>query len=179
MLRCFFVSVALKSRKMAARKLTSITPTRPIPTTIITITPTTAVIRPLRHFKTAATIRRTIDNKTYNKVTIGTQTWMAQNLNYNATGSVCYNNSADSCAKYGRLYNWTDALTACPSGWYLPSDAEWTVLTGFVGGATAAARRTCFRFVVCRTDYNVSSKQRFSGGLCSLELVMTNRVSRD
>jgi len=65
-------------------------------------------------------------------VTIGTQTWMAENLNRETTNSKCYDNSPDSCAKYGRLFTWEDALTACPVGWHLPSDEEWTQLTDFV-----------------------------------------------
>ena len=66
-------------------------------------------------------------------VKIGNQTWMAENLGKATTNSKCYENSADSCAKYGRLYTWTDAKKACPSGWHLPTIAEWTQLTGFVG----------------------------------------------
>jgi uncharacterized protein (TIGR02145 family) len=58
---------------------------------------------------------------------------MTENLNYNASGSKCYINSDANCTKYGRLYDWETALTACPSGWHLPSDAEWTTLTSFVG----------------------------------------------
>jgi uncharacterized protein (TIGR02145 family)/uncharacterized repeat protein (TIGR02543 family) len=90
----------------------------------------------------------------YKTVMIGTQTWMAENLDYNVEGSVCYNNSADSCTKYGRLYNWTTAMDVaanyayttwggsdvnhrgiCPVGWHLPSSAEWTTLTSFVGSS--------------------------------------------
>jgi uncharacterized protein (TIGR02145 family)/uncharacterized repeat protein (TIGR02543 family) len=81
-----------------------------------------------------------VDNRdggtTYRTVTINGVTWMAENLNYDVpevTSDVCYNNSADSCAKYGRLYNWETARTACPVGWHLPSDEEWTALTDFVG----------------------------------------------
>jgi uncharacterized protein (TIGR02145 family) len=80
------------------------------------------------------------EGKTYRTVVIGTQTWMAENLNYNASGSRCYgdNTGGDSqnrCGTYGRLYNWTTALTVCPSGWHLPTDAEWTELTNYIGSS--------------------------------------------
>jgi uncharacterized protein (TIGR02145 family) len=58
---------------------------------------------------------------------------MAENLNYDAEGSKCYKNESENCDKYGRLYKWTTARTVCPSGWHLPSDAEWTRLTDNVG----------------------------------------------
>ena len=81
------------------------------------------------------------DNKVYRKVKIGGQTWMAENLNYAANGSVCYENNADNCAKYGRLYNWATAKQACPTGWHLPSDDEWTTLTDNVGGSETAGTK--------------------------------------
>jgi len=81
------------------------------------------------------TLIDTRDNdKAYKTVVIGAQTWMAENLNYNVTGSRCYDNNIANCATYGRLYDWATALTVCPSGWHLPSDAEWTTLADFVGG---------------------------------------------
>jgi uncharacterized protein (TIGR02145 family) len=73
--------------------------------------------------------------QTYKTVKIGNQTWMAENLNYAvASTSACYDNLATNCNKYGRLYTWAAAQTACPSGWHLPSQAEWNVLSDYVGG---------------------------------------------
>jgi len=75
------------------------------------------------------------DGQEYKIVKIGSQTWMSENLNYNADGSKCYDNKTANCNKYGRLYNWTTANKACPEGWHLPSNDEWTTLTNFVGSS--------------------------------------------
>ena len=61
-------------------------------------------------------------------VKIGEQVWMAENLNIETEGSVCYQNNPENCGKYGRLYNWQAATKACPIGWHLPSNAEWSKL---------------------------------------------------
>jgi len=71
----------------------------------------------------------------YKTVAFGTQTWMAKNLNYAAEGSKCYGGDNANCAIYGRLYDWNTARLACPSGWHLPSHAEWSTLTDFVGSS--------------------------------------------
>jgi uncharacterized protein (TIGR02145 family) len=103
-----------------------------------------------------------IDGNTYKTVQIGTQVWMAENLKtakYNdgitipnvtyftqwtnlTTGAwVYYNNDVANNAKYGKLYNWCAVSKTtngnkniCPTGWHVPTDAEWTVLTGYLGG---------------------------------------------
>ncbi len=103
-----------------------------------------------------------IEGNIYKTVTIGTQTWMAENLRttkYNDStdiqnvtidlwkfmgqGSYCNYNSAtspDTIATYGRLYNWYAVNTGklAPVGWHVPTDAEWTTLTTYLGGESVA-----------------------------------------
>jgi len=93
------------------------------------------------------------DGQVYRMVTIGTQAWMAENLNFAADGSVCYDNDSNNCNTYGRLYDWATVMDLssncnfgecagqvqyrhqgiCPLGWYVPSDDEWQTLIDFVG----------------------------------------------
>jgi uncharacterized protein (TIGR02145 family) len=74
------------------------------------------------------------DGQKYRTVVIGGKKWTAQNLNYKTDSSWCYENSTDSCNKYGRLYAWNAAIKACPAGYHLPSRKEWNSLGQAVGG---------------------------------------------
>jgi uncharacterized protein (TIGR02145 family)/uncharacterized repeat protein (TIGR02543 family) len=82
------------------------------------------------------------DNKSYKAVTIGNQTWMAENLNYEPSSgnSWCYEKDDSYCSQYGRLYNWSTAMEVCPVGWHLPSRGEWNTLVDYVGGSLTAGK---------------------------------------
>jgi len=102
------------------------------------------------------------EGNVYKTIVIGTQEWMAENLNTSiyrngdtiATGLddltwsittsgawAYYSNEASNACPYGKLYNWytcMDSRGLCPVGWHVPSDGEWTVLTDFLGGEAVA-----------------------------------------
>ncbi|MCB9034580.1 MAG: PKD domain-containing protein [Chitinophagales bacterium] len=102
-----------------------------------------------------------IDGNIYKTIQIGTQTWMAENLkttHYNdgtiipnitdntawnnlTTGGWCYyNNDVSNNTIYGKLYNWYSVNTGklAPTGWHVPTDAEWTTLINYLGGESIA-----------------------------------------
>ena len=109
------------------------------------------------------------DGRTYKTVTIGKQTWMAENLNFESDNSLCMSDITDYCNKYGRLYTWAAAMDSaaiwgeygkgcgygkkcypstpfgqhvrgvCPEGWHLPTNSEWSSLMFTVGNNYEAA----------------------------------------
>ncbi|MCE5320603.1 MAG: hypothetical protein LLF93_05830 [Bacteroidales bacterium] len=108
-----------------------------------------------------------IDGNKYKTILIGTQTWMAENLKttkyrdgnliettnpvwLNIQGNVepkyqwAYDGNESNIATYGRLYTWytaTDSRNVCPIGWHVPTDAEWTILTTYLGGENIAGSK--------------------------------------
>ncbi len=100
------------------------------------------------------------DGNTYNTIVVGTKCWMAENLNIGTmvNGSsdqtnnttiekYCYNDNTANCDTLGGLYHWDEMMQyvttegtqgICPTGWHLPTDAEWTTLTDYLGGEGTA-----------------------------------------
>jgi uncharacterized protein (TIGR02145 family) len=81
------------------------------------------------------------DGQTYRTITIGSQTWMAENLNYENEDSFCFEYEEENCERYGRLYPWESAQLACPDGWHMPSPEEFNTLIDLVGGKAVAGAR--------------------------------------
>ncbi len=105
-----------------------------------------------------------INGNHYNVVKIGSQIWMKENLratkfndstdipyvsdntewsSLSTPGYCLYSNASTYYYPYGFLYNWYAVNTSklCPTGWHVPSDAEWTVLTDYIGGDSLAGIR--------------------------------------
>jgi len=119
--------------------------------TIVTDAPTTS-----KTMNFDFVVCKDANDNNYTIVKIGTQTWMAENLNATkyrngvdvpnvinnmiwdtlTTVAWCnYNNDTINGIKYGNLYNWFtigDTRNIAPIGWHVPSDAEWTVLENYL-----------------------------------------------
>jgi uncharacterized protein (TIGR02145 family) len=107
-------------------------------------TPAPVISLPIKQGYSSFTDPR--DGKVYKTVKIGNQIWMAENLNYDAPSSKCYNNDPANAEKYGRLYDWNTAMKFCPPGWHLPTDAEWDILMNAVGGKRTAGKHLKAKF---------------------------------
>lgn len=73
------------------------------------------------------------DESTYYTTTFNGKTWMKNNLYYSGSGA-SYDNSEAMDAIFGRYYTWNEAVSACPDGWHLPSDAEFMEVANALAG---------------------------------------------
>ena len=129
-----------------------------------------------------------IEGNVYHTVTIGTQTWMVENLRTRkfrdgssidsiadriawkstSTAAWCnYNNDAVSATLYGKLYNYyavTDSRGIAPVGWHVPTDSEWSQLVDFLGGELEAGGKLKQRGTNywLSPNYNASNQTGFS-----------------
>ena len=117
-------------------------------------------------------------------VTIGTQVWTSQNLDVATyrngdvipqvqdkeawakltTGAWCYyNNDSSNGTKYGKLYNWfavNDPRGLAPNGYHIPTDAEWTKLSDYLGGEAGTKMKSTSGW---ESDGNGNNSSGFSG----------------
>jgi uncharacterized protein (TIGR02145 family) len=69
------------------------------------------------------------DGNVYRTITIAGVTWMAENLKFKAKeGAFYFDNDINNNQGYGVLYEWKTAISACPTGWHLPSGIEFQAL---------------------------------------------------
>ncbi len=134
------------------------------------------------------------NGKTYSTVQIGTQCWMAENLNIGTMiagtsdqtdnailEKYCYGNITGNCDTYGGLYQWNEAMQyiiiegtqgVCPVGWHIPTDWEWKELEKALGMTSAATNLTGWR----GTDEGTKLKQ---GGSSGFEALLAGYRSTD
>jgi len=122
------------------------------------------------------------DNQQYPTVKLGTQCWMAANLNYGTVISsslmqrdncvaekYCFNNNSANCTSYGGLYQWDEMMQYenvaaeqgfCPPGWHVPTNNEWITLfnfyisNGFAGAALKYTGYSGFNAFLSGTRFN-------------------------
>ncbi len=120
-------------------------------------------------------------------VTIGTQVWQSKNLDVVTyrngdtipqvtdrfafgqltTGAWCwYENNSANGSTYGRLYNWyavNDSRGLAPAGYHIPTDAEWTILTNYLGGASIAGGKMKSTTLWANPNTGATNSSGFTG----------------
>lgn len=135
-----------------------------------TSSPKKTTVDPASVVKGSLTDKR--DGHVYATVTIGEQTWMAENLNYETeSGSSCYDSNDKDCEKYGRIYQygaildttsngyslrWTNdpyVQGICPDGWRIPTYNDWNTLATSIGKGYIEEKLYSTNFLVRKDEY--------------------------
>jgi len=114
------------------------------------------------------------DGKAYRAVRIGNLIWLAENLNYEAKGSLCYNENTYNCTKYGRLYPAVSAERICPVGWRLPTRQDWNALVQVAGDSSVAEKKlkATAGWIKSSNGTNELGFSALPGGYCYDDTVM-------
>jgi uncharacterized protein (TIGR02145 family) len=141
----------------------------------------------------------TMNAFTYKTVTIGTQTWTAENMRHTIAGGgtfsnniltdtdvLSYDNDVNNDANgYGKLYNWEAAMNGsvtegaqgiCATGWHIPSDNDWKILEGELGMSTAEQDREGLRGTDQGTKLKVGGSSGFEGILAGFKNLSSSHI---
>jgi len=121
----------------------------------------------------AAGNNKCTDAASCKKKQIGNRVWMAENLNINVAGSVCYEKKDANCDKYGRLYTWAAAMGIdakyneqswggndarhkgiCPNGWHIPSNDDWEELENYVESSNGCSSGCAAKYLKAKSGWN-------------------------
>jgi uncharacterized protein (TIGR02145 family) len=157
-------------------------------------------------FSCGGNLKDVRDNKLYLTVQIGSQCWMAENLNYGTEivssqdqfdncipEKYCYNNNPTNCTSSGGFYQWDELMTytttsgnqgICPPGWHVPAESEWNLLfsnyvnNGFAGSALKYSGYSGFNAQITGVNFfNVSFFfDNFAGFFWSSDLHTSNKA---
>lgn len=127
------------------------------------------------------------DGKTYRTIVIGGLEWLVDNMNKgkminssqpqtdnDEVEKYCYDDDAKNCDRFGGLYTWDEAMGyadepgvqgICPTGWWIPTDANWKELEMTLGMSNQEANETGWRSLDVGDKLKPRGSSNFAGRL--------------